>query len=146
MICTQASNSLRNSSGFARTTDRFLWRVGDAEERVSESMRNWATVSARVCACSSKDSAAAAASSTSAAFWLKHKSNQTGRSRKSGHGSSTCSVHKRQWVRTIGLQRTKVKIGLMNLVYNMVRLLQLIIRDANEVKRKLEGHHGKVRP
>jgi len=47
------------------------------------------------------------------------------------------------WVRTIGLQRAKVKIGLMNLVYNMVRLLQLIKRDANEVKRKLEDYHGK---
>jgi hypothetical protein len=29
-------------------------------------------------------------------------------------------------VRTIGLQRAKVKIGLMNLVYNMLRLVQLI--------------------
>ena len=47
------------------------------------------------------------------------------------------------WVRIIGLQRAKVKIGLMNLVYNMVRLLQLIKRDANEVKRKLEDYHGK---
>jgi transposase, IS5 family len=32
-------------------------------------------------------------------------------------------------VRTIGLQRAKVKIGLMNLVYNMIRLVQLIKRD-----------------
>jgi IS5 family transposase len=33
-------------------------------------------------------------------------------------------------VRTIGLVRAKVKIGMMNLVYNMKRLIQLIKRDA----------------
>jgi IS5 family transposase len=33
-------------------------------------------------------------------------------------------------VRTIGLLRAKVKIGMMNLVYNMVRLVQLLKRDA----------------
>lgn len=33
------------------------------------------------------------------------------------------------WVRTVGLMRAKVKIGMMNLVYNMVRLVQLIRRD-----------------
>ncbi len=33
-------------------------------------------------------------------------------------------------VRTIGLLRAKVKIGMMNLVYNMVRLGQLIRRDS----------------
>lgn len=49
-------------------------------------------------------------------------------------------------VRTIGLQRAKVKIGLMNLVYNMKRLLQLIKRDANAVKRDLRNHHGKSAP
>lgn len=32
-------------------------------------------------------------------------------------------------VRTIGLERAKVKIGMMNLVYNMRRLVQLIRRD-----------------
>ena len=32
-------------------------------------------------------------------------------------------------VRTIGLLRAKVKIGMMNLVYNMVRLGQLLRRD-----------------
>jgi IS5 family transposase len=32
-------------------------------------------------------------------------------------------------VRTIGLERAKVKIGMMNLVYNMKRLVQLIRRD-----------------
>lgn len=32
-------------------------------------------------------------------------------------------------VRTIGLQRAEVKIGMMNLVYNMVRLGQLLRRD-----------------
>ena len=33
-------------------------------------------------------------------------------------------------VRTIGLARAKVKIGMMNLVYNMKRLVQLLQRDA----------------
>ena len=32
-------------------------------------------------------------------------------------------------VRTIGLERAQVKIGLMNLVYNMMRLVQLIKTD-----------------
>ena len=40
-------------------------------------------------------------------------------------------------VRTIGLQRAKVKIGLMNLVYNMMRLVQLIKTDAKATKRGL---------
>ncbi len=34
----------------------------------------------------------------------------------------------RQYFSTIGLMRAKVKIGMMNLVYNMVRLGQLIRR------------------
>jgi IS5 family transposase len=34
-------------------------------------------------------------------------------------------------VRTIGLARARVKIGMMNLVYNMKRLVQLIKRDAS---------------
>lgn len=33
-------------------------------------------------------------------------------------------------VRTIGMARAKVKIGMMNLVYNMMRCIQLIKRDA----------------
>ena len=33
-------------------------------------------------------------------------------------------------VRTIGILRARVKIGMMNLVYNMVRLGQLIRRDS----------------
>ena len=33
-------------------------------------------------------------------------------------------------VRTIGLKRVQVKIGIMNLVYNMTRLVQLLKRDA----------------
>ena len=32
-------------------------------------------------------------------------------------------------VRTIGMARAKVKIGMMNLVYNMMRCIQLIKRD-----------------
>ncbi len=44
-------------------------------------------------------------------------------------------------VRTIGLQRAKVKIGLMNLVYNMMRLVQLIKRDANFTKREVMNPH-----
>ena len=49
-------------------------------------------------------------------------------------------------VRTIGLQRAIVKIGLMNLVYNMKRLLQLINRDATAAKRDLINQHGKGAP
>jgi IS5 family transposase len=49
-------------------------------------------------------------------------------------------------VRTIGLQRAKVKIGLMNLVYNMKRLIQLIKRDANAAKRDLMNHDRKGAP
>ena len=33
-------------------------------------------------------------------------------------------------VRTIGILRARVKIGMMNLVYNMVRLGHLIRRDS----------------
>ena len=39
-------------------------------------------------------------------------------------------------VRTIGLKRAAVKIGLMNLVYNMMRLVQLIKRDAKAASRQ----------
>ncbi len=33
------------------------------------------------------------------------------------------------FVRTIGLLRAQVKIGMMNLAYNMIRLVQLLRRD-----------------
>jgi transposase, IS5 family len=49
-------------------------------------------------------------------------------------------------VRTIGLQRASVKIGLMNLVYNMKRLLQLINRDANAAKRDSKNHYREGAP
>ena len=49
-------------------------------------------------------------------------------------------------IRTIGLQRAIVKIGLMNLVYNMKRLLQLIKRDVNAAKRDLINHHREGAP
>lgn len=49
-------------------------------------------------------------------------------------------------VRTIGLQRAKVKIGLMNLVYNMKRLVQLIKRDAMATKRDLVTQYRKGAP
>ncbi len=41
-------------------------------------------------------------------------------------------------VRTTGLARARVKIGLMNLAYNMKRLVQLQARDA----RRAAGHDG----
>jgi hypothetical protein len=47
--------------------------------------------------------------------------------------------------RTIGLQRANVKIGLMNLVYNMKRLIPLIKRDANGQTR-FDEPSQKVRP
>lgn len=49
-------------------------------------------------------------------------------------------------VRTIGLQRANVKIGLMNLVYNMKRLIQLIKSDANAAKQALMNHHREGAP
>ncbi len=49
-------------------------------------------------------------------------------------------------VRTIGLQRAKVKIGLMNLVYNMIRLVQLIKRDMKAVNRVLMDNHREGAP
>lgn len=42
-------------------------------------------------------------------------------------------------VRTVGLQRAKVKIGLMNLVYNMIRLVQLIKRDRKPEQPGIKG-------
>jgi transposase, IS5 family len=42
-------------------------------------------------------------------------------------------------VRTIGLQRARVKIGMMNLVYNMQRLVQLIRRDARALACSLRA-------
>jgi transposase, IS5 family len=47
-------------------------------------------------------------------------------------------------VRTIGLQRAEVKMGLMNLVYNMKRLVQLIKRDA--IKQGLMSQDGNGAP
>ena len=44
-------------------------------------------------------------------------------------------------VRTIGIARARAKIGMMNLVYNMRRLVQLIKRDAI----KLSPQHGSIR-
>jgi len=50
-------------------------------------------------------------------------------------------------VRTIGLQRAKVKIGLMNLVYNMMRLVQLIKSDVKKAaNRVLMDHHREGTP
>jgi transposase, IS5 family len=47
-------------------------------------------------------------------------------------------------VRTIGKLRAQVKIGMMNLVYNMRRLGQLITRDAQAALRRPNGQDGKV--
>lgn len=49
-------------------------------------------------------------------------------------------------VRTIGLQRAKVKIGLMNLVYNMIRLVQLIKLNAKVVRRAWVDKHREAAP
>ena len=46
-------------------------------------------------------------------------------------------------VRTIGLERARVKIAMMNLVYNMRRLGQLLKRDGKEPGG---GHHGRGAP
>ena len=47
---------------------------------------------------------------------------------------------------TIGLQRAKVKIGLMNVVNNMKRLIQLIKRNANVAKQNVMNHYRKGAP
>ena len=49
-------------------------------------------------------------------------------------------------VRTIGLQRAKLKIGMMNLVYNMMRLIQLIKRDVKSGNGVLMDDHREVAP
>jgi transposase, IS5 family len=49
-------------------------------------------------------------------------------------------------VRTIGLQRAKVKIGLMNLVYNMIRLVQLIKLNVKVAEQALVDKHREVAP
>jgi len=49
-------------------------------------------------------------------------------------------------VRTIGLQRAKVKIGLMNLIYNMMRLVQLFKLDVKTVKQGLMDSHREAAP
>jgi transposase, IS5 family len=49
-------------------------------------------------------------------------------------------------VRTIGLQRAKVKIGLMNLVYNMLRLVQLVKLNVKVAEQDLVGKHREVAP
>lgn len=57
---------------------------------------------------------------------------------------------RRKWVgnrvRTVGLQRAKVKIGLMNLIYNMMRLVQLIKLDVKTVKQGLIDSHREAAP
>jgi IS5 family transposase len=47
-------------------------------------------------------------------------------------------------VRTIGIARAKAKIGMMNLVYNMRRLIQLIKRDATKVSSQRGSMRGVV--
>ena len=42
-------------------------------------------------------------------------------------------------VRTIGIVRAKIKIGMMNLVYNMIRLGQLLKRDAKRLAEKMKN-------
>jgi IS5 family transposase len=49
-------------------------------------------------------------------------------------------------VRTIGLLRAKVKIGLMNLVYNMVRLMQLIKLNSKSAGPGGIDNHGEGAP
>jgi transposase, IS5 family len=49
-------------------------------------------------------------------------------------------------VRTIGLQRAKVKIGFMNLVYNMIRLVQLIKLNVKVAEHDLVDKHREATP
>ena len=50
------------------------------------------------------------------------------------------------WLRSIGLQRVTIKIGLLNLVYNMKRFIQLIKRDSEVGKPDLISPHSKITP
>jgi hypothetical protein len=54
-------------------------------------------------------------------------------------------AHRQRWV-GIGLQRATIKIGLLNLVYNMKRFIQLIKRDAEVGKLDLINPHSKITP
>jgi len=47
---------------------------------------------------------------------------------------------KGDFVRTIGIKRAKVKIGLINLTYNMIRLGQLLKRDAARIAGTLQSN------
>jgi IS5 family transposase len=49
-------------------------------------------------------------------------------------------------VRTIGIERAQVKIGLMNLAYNMKRLVQLAAIDARRLADAVAGHAGRTAP
>lgn len=49
-------------------------------------------------------------------------------------------------VRTIGLERAKVKIGLMNLAYNMTRLVQLSAGEARKMARAAASPGGLAAP
>ena len=49
-------------------------------------------------------------------------------------------------VHTMGLKLTRVKIGMMNLVYNMKRLVQLIVRDTRVSGKAAGALTGKVHP
>ena len=42
-------------------------------------------------------------------------------------------------IRTIGIARARVKIGMMNLVYNMSRLVQLVKRDATKAIPQIDS-------
>ena len=50
------------------------------------------------------------------------------------------------WLRSIGLQRAMIKIGLLNLVYNMKRFIQLIKRDLEAGKPDLISPDSKIKP
>lgn len=49
-------------------------------------------------------------------------------------------------VRTIGIERAKVKVGLMNLTYNMKRLVQLTACEGRKLARSAVGQHGIAAP
>ena len=49
-------------------------------------------------------------------------------------------------VRTIGLGRAKANIGMMNLVYNMKRLVQLTQRDGKVARRGLRDTYREGAP
>lgn len=73
----------------------------------------------------------------------EQKQNNRNKSKVRARGEHIFGAQKHMgghFVRTIGIARATTKMGLLNLVYNMKRLVQLLKRDAN--KKSTDGSPG----